>query len=124
MNALVRCVVDIVFRRHPIEVLCPERGIQSVKSEQLRRERHLMEHCRGEVELALLTYAVAVAFHLFPVFQVHGPDVALKQARRVRNCVCPRAADTKAVRFYPGAQAYFVKVALTADYLRLRLHSS
>lgn len=67
--------------------------------------------CCREVELALFTNAVAVALHLFSVFQVHGPDVAIKQARGVRNCVCPRAADTKAVRFYPGAQAYFVKVA-------------
>lgn len=49
------------------------------------------------MELASFTYAVAVDFHLFPVFQVHGPDVAFKQAWGVRNCVCPCAADTQAV---------------------------
>lgn len=47
--------------------------------------------------MASLTYTVTVALHLFPVFQVHGPDVALEQARGVRNCVCPCAAETQAV---------------------------
>lgn len=74
--------------------------------------------------LASFTYAVAVALHLFPVSQVHGPDVAFKQARGVRNCVCPRAADAQAsqVRFYPAM--CFANAALTAGYLLLRLHSS
>lgn len=40
------------------------------------------------------TYAVAVVFHLFPVFQIHGPDMAIKQARGVRDCVCPCTAET------------------------------
>lgn len=34
-----------------------------------------------------LTNLHAVALHLFPVFQVHGPHVTVKQTGRVRNCV-------------------------------------
>lgn len=51
----------------------------------------------GRWKLASFTDAVAVVLHLFPVFQVHGPDVALEQARGVGNRVRPCAADTRAV---------------------------
>lgn len=40
------------------------------------------------------TYSVTVVLHFFPVFQVHGPDVAIEQAIGVRHCVRPRAAKT------------------------------
>lgn len=35
------------------------------------------------------TYIIAVILHLFPVFQIHGPDVAIKQTRGVRDSICP-----------------------------------
>lgn len=49
---------------------------------------------RGKA-LALQTYSVAVVLHLFPVFQVHGPDVAIEQAGWVRDRVCPCTAEKK-----------------------------
>ena len=65
---------------------------------------------------------MAVALHLFPVFQVHGPDVAVKQARGVRNRVCPFAAGTQAVE--SDSSVHFSELARAAGYLLLRLHSS
>lgn len=35
------------------------------------------------------TNSIAVVIHLLPVSQVHGPNMAVKQARWVRNCVRP-----------------------------------
>ena len=35
-----------------------------------------------------LTYGIEVVFHLFPVFHVHGPHMAVEQARGIGDCVC------------------------------------
>lgn len=40
-----------------------------------------------------LTYSVAVVLHLFPMSEVHGPDVSVKQAGGVRDRVRPRTVE-------------------------------
>lgn len=73
-----------------------------------------------EVESASLTYVVAVVLHLFSVFQVHGPHVAVKQARGVGDCVRPRAARTQSSR----VKKVPMSVALTPTPPGSRLPSS
>ena len=44
-------------------------------------------HAADVHDVVGLTYGIAVVFHLFPVFQVHGPNMAVEQARGVGDCI-------------------------------------
>lgn len=48
-----------------------------------------------DLYLGRLTDINAAVLHFFPVFQVHGPDVSIKETRWVRNSVVTRTANIK-----------------------------
>lgn len=59
---------------------------------------HRWQRCPSITQLRH-TDIQATVLHLFPVFQVHGPHVAIEQARRVRDGVLSRTeSDENTVR--------------------------
>lgn len=80
-----RCLPWSSFRR---------RTLSTKRGKQAGGERTGGFYHRFLIESTLQTYSVAVALHLFPVLQVHGPDVAIKQAGGVGDRVRPCAAET------------------------------
>lgn len=65
------------------------------------------------------TYSATAVLHLFPVFQVHGPDVAIKKAHWVRNCVRPHTAEIQSIKSHWSLQCHLSEICQSQSKRRL-----
>lgn len=128
LNDFIHFAVDIDLSLHPIKVFCPGEDTSGQRfklkflfSGYLEFNVLVFFYFRSE-KLAPHTYSVTGVLHLFSVFQVHGPDVAIKQACRVRNSVCSCTAETQSIKSHDSL-SILLKCNLSPDCQRVTFSS-